>query len=228
MKFALDLIFILVFLVCIFTGYKRGFVKSLTDLVSNLIAVIAARIISYQLAPSVFSTYFKDSVAETLRDKVAPLGGNITEQVNNTLDYIPSGFLSIAGVDGEKLAETVSSQIEEEGVSLVEALMNNIVSPIGTFILRIVIFVAAFAVCLVVMKLISLLLNKLSKLPVLKQANKAFGFVFGGIKGIVLVLVICAVLSILSGIINSDGFSTLISNSYVVSAFNSFIGTAAI
>lgn len=225
MKYILDIVFAAVFVLCIFTGYKRGFVKSLTDLVSNLVAVIGARLISIKLAPEIFSAYFEESIALTIKEKIVPGSESITQQAEEALSVIPEGFLSVTGIDKSEVIGNLSSQVNSGASDIADALMTNIFLPIGTFILRIIIFVIAFVLCLLVMKMISLLLNKLAKLPVLKQANKAFGFVFGGVKGIIIVAVLCIVCQIAAGFISNDVFAEAVSNSLLVSTFGKIAGS---
>lgn len=227
MNYVLDIVFSAAFVLCIFTGYKRGFVKSLTDLVSNLIAVLAARIISVRLAPGIFSEYFKDSIAATIREKIAPVGDSVAQQAQEALGVIPDGFLSVAGIDKGEVINNVSAQINSGGTDVADALMNNIFLPIGTFVLRIIIFVIAFVLCLLLLKLISFVFNKLAKLPGLKQANKAFGFVFGAVKGIIIVAVLCAVCQLAAGLLNSESFSLMVSGSRLVSAFGFLTGSVS-
>lgn len=225
MRYILDIIFAAVFALCIFTGYKRGFVKSLTDLVSNLIAVLAARVLSVRLAPQIFSAYFEENVALTIKEKIAPLSGSITQQAQEALSVIPEGFLSVAGIDKSEVISNLSEQVNSGGADVADALMTNIFLPIGTFILRIIIFVIAFVLCLLIMKLISLILNKLAKLPVLKQANKAFGFVFGAVKGIIIVAVLCIICQIAAGFIGNETFVNAVSSSLLVSTFGKIAGS---
>lgn len=225
MRYILDIIFAAVFVLCIFTGYKRGFVKSLTDLVSNLIAVLAARIISVKLAPGIFSAYFEESIYGTIKEKIAPVGDGITQQAQEALSVIPDGFLSVAGIDKSEVIGSLSEQVNSGGADVADALMTNIFLPIGTFILRIIIFVIAFVLCLLVMKLISMVLNKLAKLPVLKQANKAFGFVFGAVKGIIIVAVLCIICQIAAGFIGNETFVSAVSNSLLVSTLGKIAGS---
>ena len=227
MNFVIDIILILIFAVTALNGFRRGFVRSLTDLVTNLISVVAARILSAQLAPQVYSSYFEAGLTEKLTKSVGDLGSNASQQVSAALDKIPgiSGFLSVAGVDQSSVTANVSEQINNEGASVVDALMTNLVSPVATFVVRVVIFVLAFIVCVLVMKLISRLLDKAVKLPVLKQANKSLGFLFGVIKGLILVAVLCAVFLLVAGFTGDGGFNQLVANSKIVGAFSSLIGT---
>lgn len=226
MKFILDIILIVIFLICIFAGYKKGFVKSLMDLASNIIALIAARILSVSFAPQVYSNYFEKGIAEKLGERVSELGSSASAQVQSALDSVPklSGFLSVAGIDESQVTQNVSDSINNGGADIVEALMTNLVSPLATFVIRILIFVAAFAVCVLVLKLLTKILDSVLKLPLLKEANKAFGFLFGAVKGLIAVAVICAAAQLLAGFIGSETLSGIVSDSVIVSVFSQITG----
>ena len=230
MEYFLDIIFAVIIVICVFAGYKKGFVKSLTDLVSHIVAIIAARIISVQLAPQIFSQHFETGLKASLGEKIGEFGSGVSAQVQGTLDSIPNiaGFLSVAGVDKNAVADSVTQQIANEGVSVTEALMTNLVAPVATFIIRIVVFIAAFFVCIFLLKIITAILNKLAKLPLLKQVNKTFGLLFGAVKGIIFVAVICAALQLVAGVFNSESLSSIMSDSVIMSVFTTIAGTVQI
>lgn len=226
MQYILDIILAVVFVICVLAGYKKGFVKSLTDLVSHAIAIIAARILSIRFAPVIYSNYFEEGISEKISSQIESFGSGASSQIESTINNLPniSGFLQLVGVDQSQIAQSVSGQIKNEGVDLVSSLMTNLVSPVATFIVRILILILAFFVCLIVMKIISKLLEKLSKLPVLKQANKGFGLLFGAIKGLIIVAVVCALSLLIAGFVDSESLSNIVSDSYIVSAFSSIVG----
>ena len=56
--------------VCVIAGWKRGFVRSLMDLASNLIAIIVARIVSLRFAPYIFSAYFEQRAHDALKKEL--------------------------------------------------------------------------------------------------------------------------------------------------------------
>lgn len=226
MEYIIDIAFLIIFAVCIITGVIKGFVKSLMDLITNILAIVVARVLSVQLAPQVFTKFFENSVATRLEAEIATLGNSATDQVQSALDSIPesmNGFLSILGMDTQALTESLSQQISASGGNVLDALMVNIVTPVMTVIIKIILFVAIFVLSVFVLKLFTVLIEKFAKLPVIKQANGVFGGVFGAVKGVVVVAVLCFAITILAGFIDNSAFLTAVDNSKLVNIFNMLI-----
>ena len=191
MNYIIDIAILVIFAVCIITGVIKGFVKSLMDLITNIAAVIIARILSVQLAPQMFERFFENSIATRLESEIATLGSSATEQVQSALDSIPesmNGFLSLLGMDVQALTDSLSQQISASGGNVLDALMVNVVAPVMTVILKIILFVAIFVLCIFILKLFTVIFEKFAKLPVIKQANGIFGGMFGAVKGIVVAI----------------------------------------
>ncbi|MBQ6873735.1 MAG: CvpA family protein [Clostridia bacterium] len=226
MNYIIDIAILVIFAVCIITGVIKGFVKSLMDLITNIAAVIIARILSVQLAPQMFERFFENSIATRLESEIATLGSSATEQVQSALDSIPesmNGFLSLLGMDVQALTDSLSQQISASGGNVLDALMVNVVAPVMTVILKIILFVAIFVLCVFIFKLFTVIFEKFAKLPVIKQANGIFGGVFGAVKGIVVAAVLCFAVTILAGFIDNGTFLTAVENSKIVSLFNMLI-----
>lgn len=223
MNYIIDIAILVIFAVCIITGVIKGFVKSLMDLITNILAVVVARVLSVQLAPQFFERFFENTIATRLEAEISSFGSSATEQVQSALDSIPesmSGFLSLLGMDTQALAESLSQQISASGGNVLDALMLNVVAPVMTVILKIILFVAIFVLAVFILKLFTVIIEKLAKLPVIKQANGIFGGVFGAIKGVVVAAVLCFAITLLAGFIDNSAFLEAVDSSKIVNIFN--------
>ncbi len=226
MEFIIDIILAALLAVCLIVGWKKGFVKSLMDLASNLIAFIVARIVSVQAAPAVYSRYFEQHARETLTRELSSAGTSASAQVQSALDSIPeslNGFFSLIGVDKQALTESLSQKLGQGSAETVDVLMTNIVSPIFTAVIKLLAFVAVFVLAVLLLKLLTLLLDKLTELPALKQANELFGLIFGAVKGVIVVIVTCFALELLAGLIGNDSFSAIVENSKIIGVFDNIL-----
>lgn len=226
MEYIIDIILAVLLAVCLITGWKRGFVKSLMDLASNLIAFILARVVSAQLAPQIFAQYFEQRAYSSLNRELASAGNSASSQVQSALDSIPeslNGFLGMLGVDKKSMASALSQKLEESGADIAEVLMNNIVSPVLTAIIKLLVFVAVFVLAVLILKIATLLLDKLTELPAVKQANEIFGLLFGAVKGVIVIAVACFALELVAGVIGNDSLTSLVESSRIVGAFDNVL-----
>lgn len=231
MEYTIDIVLAVILAICVIVGWKKGFVKSLMDLASNLIAFIAARIVSVQLAPKIFSQYFEQRAYESLNRELANAGNSAASQVQSALDSIPesmNGFLGIIGIDKQSMASALSDKIGQSGSDTAQLLMSSVVSPIVTAIIKIVVFLAAFAAAILVLKIVTLLLDKLTELPAVKQANELFGLLFGAIKGVIVVAVVCFILEIAAGFLGNESITSLVESSRIVGIFDNILNVLKI
>ncbi len=231
MEYIIDIILAMLMAVCLIVGWKRGFVKSLMDLASNLIAFIVAKIVSVQLAPTVYSQYFEQKAHDTLTRELASAGDSAAAQVQSAFDSIPeslSGFLGLIGIDKQNMAQELSQKLGQGDSQAIDVLMTNIVSPVVTAVLKLVIFVAAFALAVLLLKIVTLILDKLTELPAVKQANEIFGLLFGAVKGVIVIAVVCFILELAAGMIDSESFTSLVESSKVVSVFDNILNVLKI
>lgn len=228
MEYIIDIILAALLAVCVIAGWKRGFVRSLMDLASNLIAIIVARIVSLRFAPYIFSAYFEQRAHDALKKELASAGGSAASQVQSALDSVPesmNGFLSLIGIDKDAFAASLSEKLGQSGSNVTDVLMTDIVSPIVTAVIRLVLFIAVFALAVLILKLVTLLLDKLTELPALKQANELFGLLFGALKGVIVIAVVCFVLELAAGFIDNESFTSLVADSKLIGIFDNVLKT---
>lgn len=84
------------------------------------------------------------------------------------------------------------------------------------FVSKLLIFVLCFAFFYVVLKWLVSLINKIFKVPVLKQANKLLGGLLGAVCGLMIVGVISVALQISAHVVYKSDFSRLVENSQIV------------
>ncbi len=223
MEYAVDIVLAVIFVLCVIIGWRKGFFRSFMDLASNIIAFFVAKIFSAELAPQIFGYYFEPAIFESLKERLAVAGSSAAERVETALESIPeslTGFMTLLGVDEENLVNSLSGELTGSAESVADTLMTEIISPIVTVILKAVIFVALFVIAVIILRLISKLLDKLAEAPFFKQANALFGLALGAVKGVIVVCVICFITEIAAGFINNDSFSSAVSSSAIISAFD--------
>jgi len=183
MNFLLDIIFLVILLTTVIRCTKRGFVKSIVNLVSLIASMVVAHLFTPRLAvwfeEKVFSGEITTRVSESIR-ALASRGGEIFD-LSRLFADMPADFVSLLdryGVDAEALRpdfgalESVSADAADR---MAAAIAEPVVSGLASVCAYICIFLAALLACW----LIGLLLDLLFKLPVLRTANRFFGFVLG-------------------------------------------------
>ena len=224
----IDLILVAVVGFVVYISAKRGFFKTLFDLIAYIVAVAAAKNISPLLAKGAFDTFIRDGAQEYL---TTTLSGITTEQLPERADEviasIPEGLRGLLGVIGfseDKISEQISS-VETEGQDIVAGLMDNVIEPIGTGIMQFLIFIILGIVLLIAAKIIVGLLNSVVKrLPVIKRFNSLFGGILGFVKGCVVVAILAGVLGVIASVSDNQSFIDTASSSVIMNSLTETIG----
>lgn len=177
MGYILDLIFIAIVALCIFLAVKKGFVRSLVEVVGYLLAVVIAFSVSSFVADYVYNQVIETKLVETISTAVE-------QNSNDVIDKMPDYLVAIldkTNVDLDKLlsSDNLDSQkIANQVSEVIEPLAVNIVRTIASIII--------FIILIIVVSILARFLNSLFKGVILGTANKVLGGALGFVKGFVI------------------------------------------
>lgn len=174
-----DIVLIIVILLGAFIGYKRGLIDVVFSIVGIFLAIVLA-MLSYK-------TVVKVVIPKTGLDKT--VHAIVEQKYKNTEETIDS---SINVPDALKQYFDANVIINQTSSSNIEKTTNFIVNAITIFILIIIYYI--------IITIIRLMLNVVAKLPVLNGINKIGGAVLGGVKNVIIVLILLTLLSFYSSI----------------------------
>lgn len=231
MQYILDAVFLAIFALTVFFAAKKGFFKSLFDLLAYVIALVAARFVSVAVSPVAFEQYFSPTIHNRLTQQLADSSAlNYTEKIEAALNSIPDyldGILQTIGIDKDAIAAQVSSA-ELKGDNIVEALMEKIITPVGTAIIQMLLFIVlAIVFRLILQVVVRLLNNVVKKLPAIKQMNSVLGGVLGAVKGLIIVVLAALLVGAVAGAVRSEPFVNAVDNSLVIRAVRSIISSVS-
>ena len=226
MSLFLDFIIVLVFVLCIITGVRRGFIRS----VMGIVIVVAAIIGSIKFTPK---------VAEYLNKNYITPG--ITSKVEKSID---SGVNGVESVDLKKLfsekSKALTDILEKFGIEFDDArdyyekeaeesddpeksISGFIAKPLAETVSKAAAFALLFLAISAVLGIILIIVDLLAK--ILKQINKSLGLVFGIIKGALyswgLSLIFCSLLPNLSVLLDGKIPASVTDNTVIVKMLGS-------
>lgn len=131
-------------------------------------------------AQYIASSSVKCGAAEPLGDLLSELG-----------KYLPTDFVSgTSGVTVSAMRGIVLAMLETKSTAK-SAIMDGIIEPNCTIIIRTILFIIIFALAMIILSLIIKLAGLLNKVPVIGKANAFMGGVAGLCEGAAIVLIIC-------------------------------------
>ena len=231
MEYIVDIIFLVIFGVIIISSVRKGFFKSLFELIGTLVSLAISRAMSEGFAPQVFDSFIRKGAEAYLGNALGEVGTkDYVLQAQEILNSIPealNGIMGLMGIDKQVLLEKVQSA-DLGGANLVESLMTSVVEPVGTAVLQFILFVILAVVVGFVLKIaVKLLDGVIKKLPAVKQLNTGLGAVFGIIRGIIVVAIISMLAGIVASFTGNETFIEIVNSSVIVDTFQNAISVVS-
>ena len=227
MQYLLDVGFLAVFALTVYISAKRGFFASLIDLGAYVISLIAAKLFSQQFAPQMYAATLEGPLREQVAASLGKVGvTDYAAQIKATLRSLPesvSGVMDLIGIDRNQLLKELSSG-PLAGKNMVNNIMESVVSPVGTAVVRTLMFLVIAVVLSVVLRVVCTLLNgAIQKLPAIKQINTGLGVVLGVLRGALVVLLVALLLGVVAGVTDNKDFISLVKDSMIEKAVGGFL-----
>lgn len=186
----LTIIILAVFAICVFSGFKKGFLKTAFSLVSWVLVLIlcnfATPIVTDML---VQNTEVEVIVQTTVETKVM-------EAVEQAMQN--SDVSELEAALPAELKDLLLGEHESINELLLDSSKPIDVTPVVNGIIGILGFVVTVIVLRIAMVIVELALGVVAKLPLIGPADKLLGIACGGVKGLIWCWVILAVVSVLA------------------------------
>lgn len=220
---ALVLVVVGILVVCMFMGYRAGLIKTIFSIFSMVVALILTMFISPYVSKALQSNekivdYFSEKVVLVLNlDELDNSIKDKTDQINH---------LPIPDTMKQSLMQNDST--ENENALGATTFTGYLSRSIACMILNSLSFAITYVILIILLRVLCVVLNIISKLPVIHQINKLTGLAAGLVQGVIIVWLLCIVLVIFSGtalgkdcyeMINDSSFLGLIYNNNLILKF---------
>lgn len=196
----IDVIVILIILLSVFMGYKKGFIKTVINLASFFVAIALALMFYKPLAviltenteiddwiiSNIASSEEEKTINEENIENDFVSNDDVAENDNKILDILnnlPSTITENAGL------EEIKNNAKQEIAYKVSELIMNLLS-----------LILIYVVVKVTLLIASIVLNGIMQIPVLKQLNEILGMAIGAVIGFIQIYMVFAVMTFLSSV----------------------------
>ncbi len=190
----LDIVTVLVAVLFVLVGYRRGFIKSVVRLIGFAVSVVAAALLSNPIAAKLYDMLFRAQVETLVTQKVeeaaASASASLQEQITSVIASLPQSIQSLMSMYGVDVQEFVGAA--QPAQALAATVLDQIVTPLCVMVLQLIVFLVLFLVLFLLVRLVGKLLDKIfASLPVIKQINGLLGAVIGFAEGVLVLFVLC-------------------------------------
>lgn len=182
-----DAIILVIFLLFIILGVKRGFVRSVLDLVGTLAAMLVSMWFSGIAAQWVFSTFLQESLTRQIAEALqAAPAADAAEAVLSVVPEILRGGLEAFGITPDAINQAVAGTSGQAAAAVVAVL-----SPMVVSVLRGLFALVLFVFLLVIFRILSGVICRIFRLPVLRQLDKGLGILLGVAQAALITVLLC-------------------------------------
>ncbi len=195
----LDAIIVLIILIFAFLSARKGFVRTLIEVVGFVLSIVIALSLSAPIANGIYDNVVHPIVAKTVESSMNEGAATANSAVDAVWNKMPS-FLtesSFFNVSKENLTSTITDEMANNTADITNSISNSFVKPVVTKLLSVLIAVILVIVLLFVVKLLAKYINKLFTFSVIGDINKILGGLLGVLKGIAVSVVFCLVISLI-------------------------------
>lgn len=189
MDYLIDLIILAIIALSTFIGYKKGLIKVAFGLVSFILA-IAISVVLYKPVSNFIINYtpIDDMIENTVQDRLS--SSDITKE--ETENIVSNYYKNIKNASTDVIADGISKTI-----------------------INISCMIIVFIVSKLILLLFKFIGDLISKLPLIKQVNNIGGFLYGILKGFIIVYILLAIVAIISPIVNINEVVSMINDSII-------------
>lgn len=251
-----------IFAVCGFAGWRKGIIKIIVSLATLVITLLGAAFLTPLLGNALKSnTELYDKLQHSVYSAISE-SNNFQQAVDDTVSDSENGQTQITGemnqenIEGitsyvaqivevlnlpEDLAHQIDTAISQEnlmklignGESSLRGVLTAIIAVrLTDIIFNTIIYIIVFIAIFMILRIVVAATGLISYLPIIHQANKAVGLIFGLAEGLILVWLMFAVITAFGNSewaadvladIGSNGFLSFIYNNNLIlkSAFRS-------
>ena len=190
MNAILDIITVCIIIFCIALGYKNGFVKTVMNFLSFIIAFWVARMFGGAFSDYIYSNHIQPNFAEKA---VSRIEGFFTKNID--LNYImktskpPDSFVEMLkgyGFDLPDVHKWLDEAATKTGEELTKFIADNIVEPVSRSISYFLAFAGIMLAVTILLRIVTIMIDRLVKLPGLNIINRTGGIFLGLLYGITL------------------------------------------
>jgi Colicin V production protein. len=200
MNFIIDLLLLFIIIFSVISGIRKGFIHS----VMNIITFTAALICGWQFYP-ILSLYYKERIflsriSNEIYHQISLL---VNTSFDSLLSDLPEALIELTDRFGIDISALETYYLSQTADNLTEKISTFIAEPVAASISNILAFTTIFLGVTIILKIVTLILDMIFKLPVLNTLNRVCGFILGVFNGLLYAALFSMVLAMLSPVLTA-------------------------
>lgn len=192
MGWILDLLVIAIVAYYAYISAKRGFVRTLIELVGFVAIFLIITKAGAPLSESLFKAAFRGPVLSKVQTTLDESAVSSVEAVTEALPGFVVNGAAFLGIDIDEAVVT-----DDTTAALAEGITDNVIGPVITSLIYAIISLLLFGLGMYLVRILARAVNSLFKISFVGVVNRLLGAVLGLGKGLVVAFVICLVITVI-------------------------------
>lgn len=198
MGIIIDIIILAILSLSIYMGYRKGLVNMIFKIITFFLAIIISFVIYIPVTNFIINnTKIDDNIKIFIAERF----------INEEKENVDTDKLNTSQVV-EKYITSYTDEIKNTGI-------DSIAQELSIIIVKVSVFILIFVIARMLLFFVKIFANILTVIPIIKEFNKVGGFIYGVIRGFIIVWAILAVISIILPITESVAISNCIEKSFI-------------
>lgn len=185
MIYFFDVLIVALLVLCVWQGWRRGFVRTVSGLLALIAAVLVAAVFSGPISKALYTNAVEPNVMAVLETSMEEDLLPTAEELDDAMEGLPEVVSTLLEANGlgngaAVLAKVESLQGDESAAAgITRQAITPVVLPLIKMVCSVVLFILSYLLALLVARA----LNVVTKLPLIKQANNVLGLFAGAVSG---------------------------------------------
>jgi uncharacterized membrane protein required for colicin V production len=199
MGILIDIILIAIIALSIWSGVKRGFIRSVMNIITFISALLCGWYFYPRLAVVYNDKFLLSKFSTDIYNSINSIISSGVESINLSRLFAdkPDAFLEITrrySADINVLEKYFNTQVNAGANNITADISARIAEPVSTGLSKVLAFLTIFLGIVIILKIVTLMLDLVFKLPVLNAFNRVAGFILGSVSGLAYAWILSAVI----------------------------------
>lgn len=190
-----DFIILGIIILVAFVSAKRGFVRTVVEVIGCVLALVISMYASKPIASFCYDKFFASSVETSVSNALGEVTLDSAQAIWDALPEYIKTHSDLLGIDKSKFDEVASKASSDKKADVTDEIADNTVKPLVVKALSGIVSAVMFSILFFLIKILSKLINSAFNFSVVGNINRMLGGILGVIKGLIFAVIICFVIN---------------------------------
>ncbi|MBR4874630.1 MAG: CvpA family protein [Clostridia bacterium] len=176
----IDIILIIIFALSVILGYKKGFLKTITGIISIVLSLVLAMTFYPHVSDYLKTTPIYDTIYKSTENVIG------AQETENETEYETSDF---------NLPKKFIKEIEKGIDETTHKVKETVIQKVSDITIKIISVLIVFVCTRLLLLLISLIAGLIKKLPIIGWGDSMLGAIFGVVRALLITYILLAVVT---------------------------------